>query len=128
MDLKDYQKRTLARLALFLAQARAEGPASAFDATADLDGDGNRPAYRPILDEHNVPVPSLEPVPYVALRIPTGGGKTVLGAHIIHKAAEVYLERERPLVLWLVPGKQIKTQTLEAFRNSRHPYRRELDA
>lgn len=128
MDLKDYQKRTLKRLALFLAQARVEGPAAAFSATAEEDGDGNRAAYVPILDEERAPLASLESVPYVAIRIPTGGGKTVLGAHIIHQAAEVYLERPLPLVLWLVPSKQIKTQTLEAFRNSKHPYRRELDA
>jgi type III restriction enzyme len=61
------------------------------------------------------------------VRIPTGGGKTVLGAHIIKAAAETWLEQERPLVLWLVPTTQIKTQTLEAFKNPRHAYRRELD-
>lgn len=128
MELKEYQKRTLARLGLFLAQARVVGPEAAFNTTAETDGDGNRPRYRTILGADNAPVPSLEVVPYVALRIPTGGGKTVLGAHIIHQAAEIYLERPLPLVLWLVPSKQIKAQTLEAFRNLKHPYRRELDA
>jgi len=125
MELKEYQKRSLSRLALFLAQARIEGPLRAFEATAETDGE--EASYRPILNERNVPVSGLEHVPYVAIRIPTGGGKTVMGAHIIRRAAVVYLERERPLVLWLVPTKLIKTQTLEAFRNIRHPYRRELD-
>lgn len=125
MDLKEYQQRTLQRLALFLAQARVEGPAKAFEATAQTDGQAI--AYRPIMDEHHAPVPELEGVPYVCLRIPTGGGKTVLGAHIIKQAASIYLEREFPLVLWLVPSKQIKTQTLDAFRNPKHPYRKELD-
>ncbi|KDP84227.1 hypothetical protein CF70_021280 [Cupriavidus sp. SK-3] len=128
MELKEYQKRSLTRLGLFLAQARVEGPAAAFNTTAETDGDGNRPTYRPIFGDSKVPLQSLETVPYVALRIPTGGGKTVLGAHIIHQAAEVYLERAMPLVLWLVPSKQIKAQTLEAFRNVKHPYRRELEA
>lgn len=126
MDLKEYQDRTLKRLALFLAQARVEGPAKAFEATAQTDG--NAVYYRPILDDAKAPVEGLEAVPYVCLRIPTGGGKTVLGAHIIKQAASTYLEREFPLVLWLVPSKQIKTQTLEAFRNPKHPYRKELDA
>lgn len=126
MDLKEYQERTLKRLALFLAQAQVEGPAKAFEATAQSDG--NAVYYRPILDDAKAPVPSLEAVPYVCLRIPTGGGKTVLGAHIIKQATSTYLEREFPLVLWLVPSKQIKTQTLEAFRNPKHPYRKELDA
>lgn len=128
MELKDYQKRTLARLALFLAQARVDGPAAAFDATVETSGEETTPTYRFIADEHKAPVASLEGVPYVALRIPTGGGKTVLGAHIIRQTAQTYLEREFPLVLWLVPSRQIKDQTLEAFRNPRHPYRRELDA
>lgn len=128
MDLKEYQKRTLKQLALFLAQCRVEGPASAFEETAEPDGDGLQVAYKPILDEENTPIASLEQVPYVCLRIPTGGGKTILGAHLIQTAAETYLERPRPLVLWLVPSKQIKTQTLDAFRNPRHPYRQQLDA
>lgn len=128
MDLKEYQKASMKRLGLFLAQARVEGPAAAFEATAQGDADGIVPDYRPILDEHQTPVPALADVPYVCLRIPTGGGKTVLGAHIIKHAASTYLEREFPLVLWLVPSKQIKSQTLEAFRNPKHPYRKELDA
>lgn len=128
MELKEYQKRTLRRLGLFLAQARVEGPAAAFNATVEVQDDEIPPTYRPVLNEEKAPVPSLESVPYVALRIPTGGGKTVLGAHIIREAARTYLERELPLVLWLVPSRQIKDQTLEAFRNPRHPYRWELDA
>ncbi len=128
MDLKQYQKRTLKLLGEFLAQCRVDGPHAAFEALAEPDGDGLQVAYRPILDEQNTPIASLEHVPYVCLRIPTGGGKTILGAHLIQKAAENYLERERPLVLWLVPSKQIKTQTLDAFRNPKHPYRQQLDA
>lgn len=128
MDLKNYQRRTKEVLGLFLAQALVEGPDAAFYACAEPDGEGNRPTYRPILDDNKNPVPALADVPYVCLRIPTGGGKTVLGAHIIKQASNTYLEREYPLVLWLVPSKQIKTQTLEAFRNPRHPYRKELDA
>ncbi|MCW5368208.1 type III restriction endonuclease subunit R, partial [Pseudomonas aeruginosa] len=38
-----------------------------------------------------------------------------------------YLERTYPLVMWMVPTTQIKTQTLEAFKDPRHPYRQELD-
>lgn len=128
MDLKIYQRRTKEVLGLFLAQALVEGPDAAFNACAEPDGDGNQPTYRLILDDKKNPAPALVDVPYVCLRIPTGGGKTVLGAHIIKQASKTYLEREYPLVLWLVPSKQIKTQTLEAFRNPRHPYRKELDA
>ena len=128
MDLKNYQKSTLRQFDLFLAQAQVEGPEAAFDAVVEPNSEGQQATYRPIMDETYLPIPSLVDVPYVCLRIPTGGGKTVLGAHIIKHAAKTYLEREFPLVLWLVPTALIKKQTLEAFRNPKHPYRKELDA
>lgn len=127
MQLKEYQERTLTRLALFLDQAQHAGVSSAFAATAEPDPEGRVPSYRPIVGDDRVAITELAEVPYVALRIPTGGGKTVLGAHIIRTVAQTYLQRERPMVIWLVPSAAIKTQTIDAFQNSRHPYRRELD-
>lgn len=116
LSLKVYQQRALASLAQFLEDARLTGPAPAFEKNVDA---GLVTQYKPM--------PGLETSPYVCLRIPTGGGKTVMGAHIIQAAGDAYLEREFPLVLWMVPTTQIKTQTLEAFKNPRHPYRQELD-
>ena len=116
LALKLYQQRSLESLERFLEAARLDGPAKAFAATVDQ---GLVNTYKPLPDQADVP--------YVCLRIPTGGGKTVMGAHIIQAAARAYLERELPLVLWLVPTTQIKGQTLDAFRNPRHPYRQELD-
>lgn len=118
MELKIYQQQTLKTLREFLARARVSDPPAAFARHAQ-HGDEPVPAYKPLA--------ALPDVPYVCLRIPTGGGKTVLGAHIVKVVAETWLEQERPLVLWLVPTTQIKTQTLEAFKNPRHAYRRELD-
>ena len=115
-ELKIYQERTLDSLERFFARARVEGPATAFATSVDK---GLIPNYKPLRD--------LDAVPYACIRIPTGGGKTVMGAHIIKAAGRSYLDREFPLVLWLVPTSLIKTQTLEAFRDSRHPYRQELD-
>jgi type III restriction enzyme len=126
LELKNYQERTLETLKVFLLKASAAGPAVAYAKHAD-ENDGKRMEYRPIADEKNVPLATLVNVPYVCLRIPTGGGKTVLGAHIIKVASQSFLGKERPLVLWMVPTKQIKNQTLEAFKNPRHPYRQELD-
>ncbi|MCO5108839.1 MAG: DEAD/DEAH box helicase family protein [Burkholderiaceae bacterium] len=116
LALKLYQQRSLESLERFLERARIAGPAKAFAATVDQ---GLVNTYKPLPDQTDVP--------YVCLRIPTGGGKTVMGAHIIQAAARAYLERELPLVLWLVPTTQIKSQTLDAFRDPRHPYRQELD-
>lgn len=116
LALKRYQQRALDSLERFLDAARVTGLAEAFAANAD-----------PGLPDRYKPMPGLPGVPYVCLRIPTGGGKTVMGAHIIQAAGRTLLDREFPLVLWMVPTTQIKTQTLEAFRDPRHPYRQELD-
>ena len=116
LSLKVYQQRALSSLGQFLEDARLTGPASAFEKNVD-----------PGLVTTYKPMPGMEATPYVCLRIPTGGGKTVMGAHIIQAAGDAYLERTFPVVMWMVPTTQIKNQTLEAFRNPRHPYRQELD-
>ncbi|WP_295937249.1 DEAD/DEAH box helicase family protein [uncultured Xanthomonas sp.] len=129
MDLKDYQEKSLARLCDFLLAARTDGIAEAFAAHAHPDAKTMLvPEYRNLRDKEGQDLPSLLGVPYIAIRIPTGGGKTLMGAHFIRCAAENWLERDRTLVVWLVPSRTIKQQTLDAFKNRRHPYRLELDA
>lgn len=114
--LKLYQRRAVISLERFFETARLAGPAEAFAATVDQG-----------LSDQYKPMPGLPAVPHACLRIPTGGGKTVMGAHIIQAAGRALLDREFPLVLWMVPTTQIRTQTLEAFLDPRHPYRQELD-
>ena len=73
------------------------------------------------------PLDELPNVPYVCLRLPTGGGKTILGAHAIGIARDAWMEKDYPMVLWLVPSNTIRLQTVEALKNTRHPYRQALD-
>lgn len=128
MELKNYQQETLDRLRDFLRDAQDEGIATAFAAHAHPDAKTMLvPDYRQLRDKDGVELPRLRDVPYVAIRIPTGGGKTLMGAHFIRCAANNWLDRDRPLVVWLVPSRTIKQQTLDALKNGRHPYRRELD-
>ncbi len=116
LALKLYQQRALGSLERFFEAARLGGAAHAFAACVD---EGLVDRYRPM--------PGLPGVPYACLRIPTGGGKTVMGAHIIQAAGRALLERQFPLVMWMVPTTRIKAQTLAAFRDPRHAYRQELD-
>lgn len=67
-------------------------------------------------------------VPYVCIRIPTGGGKTILAAYAVGVAAREYLQADNPMVLWLVPSTAILDQTLAALRTEDHPYRAALAA
>jgi type III restriction enzyme len=124
MELKQYQTDTLAILRRFLEEARVAGPRSAYDAiTTEPEQAERLGRYRggyKVLEE-------LPDTPYVCLRLPTGGGKTILGAHAIAVARDAWVEKDYPLVLWLVPTNTIRLQTAEALKNPRHPYRQALD-
>lgn len=118
MELKNYQKQTLAKLAAYLTEAKVIGSEAAFQNQQDAPGYPTKYA----------PIPNLEGVPYVCLRLPTGGGKTLLGSYIIKLAAANYLEQEYPFVLWLVPTDTIRQQTLKTLNDVRHPNREALTA
>ena len=109
--LKIYQTATLAALRSYLEDARVVGAKPAFEGMDKAVRDP-RP-YRPL--------EGLEAVPYVCLRLPTGGGKTLLSAHTVKIAADAYLEREYPIVLWLVPTNTIRAQTLETLKKPSNP-------
>ena len=72
-------------------------------------------------------VQELPGLPYVCLRIPTGGGKTIVACHSIGVAAKELVHTERPVVLWLVPSNAILAQTINALRDRKHPYRQALE-
>jgi type III restriction enzyme len=108
--LKKYQEQSLETLKNFLEKARFEGAKSAYD-KIQYQRCGNQ-NFRPFL-----PLAGMEDVPYACLRLPTGGGKTLLSAHTIALASEAFLENEFPLTLWLVPSDIVKTQTLETLKN-----------
>src|ERR1035438_9962292 len=105
--LKTYQKQTLKLLRNYLETSRTVGAQPAFNGL-DKPGVRDPRPYRPL--------EGLETVPYVCLRLPTGGGKTLLSAYTVKVAADAYLEREFPVVLWLVPTNTIRAQTLETLK------------
>lgn len=72
------------------------------------------------------PVQELPGLPYICLRIPTGGGKTLVACHAVGIAAHAYLQTEQAVVLWLVPSTTILEQTIAALKNPRHPYNQAL--
>ena len=72
-------------------------------------------------------VKELPGLPYVCLRIPTGGGKTLMACYAIGIAANELLHNDNPVVLWLVPSNAIKEQTINALKDKNHPYRMALE-
>ena len=123
ITLKDYQLRVLDSLRDFFRQCSKDGrPEAAFQAVQMKNGRSSPDTYI------SVAAAGLMPgMPYVCLRVPTGGGKTLLACHAAGIAMEELLHSERSVVLWLVPSNTILNQTADALRDPRHPYRRALE-
>lgn len=119
MELKEYQKRSLKALSDYFAEVHRVRSASAAFALVTERVFGRPIPYRPVKE--------LPGLPYVCLRIPTGGGKTLVAAHAAGLAAHDLLGADRPVILWLVPSDPVRAQTLAALRAPAHPYRRALE-
>lgn len=111
-ELRNYQLEALRSLQGYLGKVAHMGAKTSF---YDITGTPYAPA------------PFVDPdTPYVCIRIPTGGGKTIVAAHAVGVAAKGHLQADNPMVLWLVPSTAILDQTLDALRNLNHPYRAAL--
>ena len=109
--LKRYQALSLQVLEKYLRAARMQGARAAFESETGY-GYNTEP---------------FGDVPCVCLRIPTGGGKTLLAAHAVGLMAREWPSPPpKPLALWLVPSDTIRAQTLAALGAPGHPFREAL--
>ncbi len=123
ITLKPYQERVLDSLRDFFHQCARDGqPQPAFQAVQFKNGSSSPAPYIPVQAEG--PAPGM---PYVCLRVPTGGGKTLLACYAAGLAMDKRMRAERAVVLWLVPSNTLLDQTADALRDARHPYRRALE-
>lgn len=120
ITLKEYQRQSLAALSTYFLACEHYNSADTayYDVTRQTFGIGI--PYREVKE--------LPGLPYVCLRIPTGGGKTIVASHAIGVAAKDLMHTDCPLVLWLVPSNAIKEQTINALKEKSHPYRQAIDA
>ena len=129
MILKEYQKQTLAEVRRFLDQLAswrdkvvAMDPARTMDWTAPAwQAAGKTGSFLPRRNGLGHPLPCF------CLKIPTGGGKTLLAVKVIDLINRHFRRRNAGLVLWVVPTTQIYNQTLAALKDRDHPYRQQLD-
>lgn len=128
MKLKEYQERTLKEVKNYLEQLAAWRDRAAkspdleipFDAKAwEKAGVGR--SYLPRKDGLDRPLPAF------CLKIPTGGGKTLLAVKTVDLVNSLYLKRQDGLVVWIVPTLQIYRQTLQRLKDRDDPYRQHLD-
>lgn len=141
LELKEYQKRTVEALDRWLKALDAERAKSERMAAA-VRSEGDEPP-RELLDYPRAAWGQLastggllaepqkyvdrsdgadRPIPHACLKVPTGGGKTLLGVAAIERT-----RMQTGLVLWIVPSRAIYAQTIKAFRSRDHPYRERLD-
>ena len=132
MILKDYQQRALATVRTFVEELSAwqQKDAAARDQDPDWGFDWVERAWtkaatgRSYFSRRN----GLgEQLPAFCLKIPTGGGKTLLATRVIDLVNTHFRHSRRGLVLWIVPTTQIYNQTLKALKDRDHPYRQQLD-
>ncbi len=112
---KDYQTSTLASVEHYFRDCQRMGNADyAFQETTKALWD-RKSNFTPL---HGFP----EAMPYFCLRVPTGGGKTYLAAKSVALVNNRLLHTEHSVILWLVPSKAIRDQTLAGLRKIDHPY------
>jgi type III restriction enzyme len=127
LPLKTYQQQALASLERFLSEARSSG---SLETAWAHELARQAPPPEPGEQVRTVPYrrQPFGDTPCVCLRIPTGGGKTLLASHAIALMARVWRQAAFPVALWLVPSTTIRDQTLRALQQPGHAYRGALEA
>ena len=120
MQLKRYQERTLGVIKNFFEKAQSMTPPAAYQlVTEDLDVQARLGKLRKYVEVDGN-------VPKVAVKVPTGGGKTIIAVEAIRVIGEAF-GIDYPFVLWFTPSDAITRQTVEALKRTTHPYRQELE-
>ncbi len=113
MELKKYQQTALEKLKEYLKLLEKFGPKMAFMSVV----------------EEPYKSTSFDEIPFVCVKIPTGGGKTVVAANSIGLIYSTILKHkmDRGIVMWFVPSEAIKTQTLNKLKDRKDWHRQILD-
>ena len=131
MILKEYQQRALTAVRGLLDELARQRDRAEKVRKVDPDWklDWAREAWEAVSARPNNrrTTGTGEPLPSFCLKIPTGGGKTLLATRVVDLVHGKLLYRQTGLVLWIVPTTQIYRQTLTALKDRDHPYRQQLD-
>ncbi len=139
LELRRFQEKTLKDLTLYL-DALIEKAKEQVEYNEFLKSKGgeleerNIPAqaWAKVTDkpesDHKTRIDGLgQSIPHICLKIPTGGGKTLLATHAVKLINQHYFKRNTGLILWVMPSEAIYSQTLKNFKDYDHPYREVLD-
>ncbi len=147
MELKPYQERVLESFDLYLEElascrAKAELARAVLEANPGVELEiPNFPerAWSALRNKRALPVGRQtrqytsrkdgigRDLPSVCLKIPTGGGKTLIGAHCLSRVMGNYVGSNTGVVLWITPNEAIYSQTKKALTDRESPIRQILD-
>ena len=65
--------------------------------------------------------------PRVCIKVPTGGGKTLLAVEAIREYKNLFAQKRTGLVVWIVPSETIYSQTVQRLRDKGNYLRQLLD-
>lgn len=121
--LKDYQKRVVRDIEEFfecLDTSKNGNIADYVSAAFSV-----HPMYRQYPDRPITGAGKL--YPRVCIKMPTGGGKTLVAVETIRAYQNIFAKKKTGLVVWITHRDQIYRQTIENLQNKSHPYRQLLD-
>src|SRR5437773_1946573 len=125
MELKKYQRRVLDEVKTYLLELAKQQAAGNKHAALDAWENIRVPGRRYVESRNKLG----KDLPTFCLKVPTGGGKTLLATQVLGLIYSTILEKRNGagLVLWVVPSDQIYKDTLRAFRDRNHFYRFSLE-
>ncbi len=128
MELKNYQRRVINETRTFLDLSVLEQSRGNKHASTDAWDEARkslplRGTYREHKNGLGIDVPTF------CIKVPTGGGKTLLATQFLGLVHQTVLKSRNGtgLALWVVPSDQIYKDTLKALRNRGHFYRESLE-
>ena len=122
MELKNYQNETIQDLNSYLDYILETGsPSKAYNKLWESKG------VRVGIDGLQGYKELIPGVPSVCMKVPTGGGKTLLGCASLKPIFDRMQIDKKKVVVWLVPWDTILTQTYNNLTNPSHFYRQQLN-
>ena len=123
MELKNYQEKVLRDLDNYINNILDSGSISRAYTNlweskgVRVGGSEGMPNYNDLISG----------VPSVCFKVPTGGGKTILGCAALKHIFNAMNPDKKKVVVWLVPWETILTQTYNNLKDPSHFYRERLN-
>ena len=134
MFLKNYQVKVVTELKSFFARAR-ETKDKLLPTILSLP-ENKRHLLNWVQDTYDYPLRDYkdrcinglgEYYPRVIMKVPTGGGKTLLAVEAIREYQTIFARKRTGLVVWIVSSETIYSQTVKKLRDKANPLRQLLD-